>query len=530
MAAETRSWLKHRGLRAVAVLALVGPLQACVFNNPLDRQLTSAVMLEPSPLDGYQYELAEEVPLSRAFMELPMMAGRMIAAREKRYANGIEQIMVLESEAAADGENRIEVRVTQPGKSDDRIKNEYLQVRNTRQEQIRSDMKEFVWGIPMEIVASVEANAYGTYGYALGRSKLGYNCLLGWQNVKGVVKERRLLGFTTTSHTEMSVRLRICRTDLSAEQLVSIIRGMRITVDPAALMQEPKMIWRNEGYNISGSQSGNGTAPGYVTEGVALPEGTMAAPEFATIEQQPAVQEPVYRPAVVQEPSYRPAPQRRQPIVRNTQPRDRVIRDPQYDAPKQRRIISEQDEMVRVDDPDQLNGLDKDRNHTTIFVDPREYATVPAPGEANILEGTVATQPAVKGKPSVFSTLGKIGTSKTSSVGGVQSKEAREQRKDQVRQIPLGEQSLGNAKLDRNGAKSLAGGAGGDNRDLFLAPEREGYRGLNVEDLQRQSRVEGKNAKHNLWLNDVARNDRDGMPLGRPCELLRNQKCEEANR
>ena len=520
MAAEYLTWLKCSGLRTVAVLALIAPLPACVFNNPLDRQLTSAVVLEPSPLDGYQYEMAEEVSLSRAFVELPMLAGPVIAVREKRYANGIEQIMVLESEAAADGENRIEVRVTQPGKADSRIKNEYLQVRNTRAEQIRSDMKEFVWGIPMEIVGSVEANAYGTYGYALGRSKIGYNCLLGWQNVKGVMKERRLLGFTTTSHTDMSVRLRICRTDLSADQLVSIIRGMRITVDPAALMQEPKMIWRNDGYNVSGSQSGNGTAPGYVTEGVAMPDGVPEAvtPEIANIEPQPPVSEQTYRPA----------PKRKQPVARNTQPRAPIYRDqqqndPQYRVPKPRRDTQSQDQMVGNDDPNQLNNLDKDRNHTTIFVDPREYATVPAPGE----EGMIAEQPAVDGSSKILLPLGKKGSAKSSGKMGAQSKEAREQRKDQVRQIPLGEQSLNNAKLDRNGARASAGGGSGDNRDLFLAPEREGYRGLKVEDLQRQSRVEGKNAKHNLWLNDVARNDRDGMPLGRPCELLRNQKCSD---
>ena len=491
-------------------------------------------------MDGYQYELAEEVPLSRAFVELPTMAGPMIAVREKRYANGIEQIMVLESEAAADGENRIEVRVTQPGKADSRIKNEYLQVRTTRREQIQSDMKEFVWGIPMEIVASVEANAYGTYGYALGRSKIGYNCILGWQNVKGVMKERRLLGFTTTSHTDMSVRMRICRTDLNADQLVSIIRGMRITVDPTALMQEPKMIWQNEGYNISGSQSGNGTAPGYVTEGVSMPEGTVApqqveAPEVATIDPQPAIEEP----------SYQPAPKRK-PVVRNTQPRQRVTRQEEYVAPrKPRRLNDDQlddvpmprrdrnrNELMVNEDPSQLQGLDKDRNHTTIFVDPREYATVPTPGDGVTQEGTIAEQPAVGGKPTIFSSLGKKGTVKSAGKGGAQSKEAREQRKAMIREIPLSEQNLSNGKLDRNGAKATASGGGGkngDTRDLFLAPEREGYRGLNVEDLQRQSRVEGKNAKHNLWLNDVARNDRDGMPLGRPCELLRNTKCADQN-
>ena len=510
MAANYLTWLKCSGLRTVAVLALIAPLSACVFNNPLDRQLTSAVVLEPSPLDGYQYEIAEEVPLSRAFMELPTMAGQMIAVREKRYANGIEQIMVLESEAAADGENRIEVRVTQPGKADSRIKNEYLQVRTTRAEQIRSDMKEFVWGIPMEIVGSVEANAYGTYGYALGRSKLGYNCLLGWQSVKGVMKERRLLGFTTTSHTDMSVRLRICRTDLSADQLVSIIRGMRITVDPAALMQEPKMIWRNEGYNVSGAQSGNGTAPGYVTEGVAMPEGT---PEVANIEPQPEIAEPAYNPA----------PKRKQPVVRNTQPRAPKYREPQDQVPKPRRKTGDQDLMVGNEDPNQLPNLDKDRNHTTIFIDPREYSTVPAPGE----EGMIAEQPAVGSGSKVLLPLGKMPASKPAGKTGGQSKEAREQRKEQVRQIPLGEQSLGSTKLDRNGTKADYGDGATQDSGLFLAPEREGYRGLKLEELQRKTQKTGKKTLRNLWLNDVARSDRDGLPLGRPCELLKNQKCTD---
>jgi Cellulose biosynthesis protein BcsN len=532
MAAEIHSWLKCSGLKAVVALALIAPLQACVLNNPLDRQLTSAVILEPSPLDGYQYELAQEVPLSRAFVELPSMSGAMIAVREKRYANGIEQTMVLESEAAADGENRIEVRITQPGKADSRIKNEYLQVRNTRQEQIRSDMKEFVWGIPMKIVGSVEANAYGTYGYALGRSKLGFNCLLGWQNVKGVMKERRLLGFTTTSFTEMSVRLRICRTDLNPDQLVSIIRGMRITVDPAALMQEPKMIWRNEGYNVSGAQSGNGTVPGYVTEGVALPEGGVASPaEIATIDPQPAVNEPVYQSS--------PKAAKPRSSVQNSQPRG-----PQPAKPKKRPLIqSEDDLMVSNEDADQIPNLDKNRNRTKIYIDPREYAAVPTPGDQgvdqsveqgldqdineDVGQGTIAPQPVISGKPSAAakSMVKPVGKS------GIQSKSAREKRKEQIRQIPLGTEALGNVKTDRNGANASASRNGrSENYDLFLAPEREGYRGLKIEEIQRQTRAGKKDTPRNLWLNDVARSDQDGMPLGRPCELLRDKTCDEENK
>jgi hypothetical protein len=502
MAAQPR-----RAAGAALIAALSLGLSGCILNSPLDRQLTSATILEPSPLDGYQYELAREMPVSRAFVELPMMTGPVIAVREKRYANGVEQIMVLESEAAADGENRVEIRVVQNGKSDDRIKNEYLQVRTTRQEQIRSDFKEFVWGVPMRIVSAVEGNAYGTYGYALGQSKQGYNCLLGWQNVKGVMREKRLLGLMTTANTQMSVRLRICRTDLTADQLVSIIRGMRITVDPNALMDEPRMIWSNEGQNISGSIAGNGTAPGYVTEGIAMPEGgVVPAPDLGPVTEQP----PVASLPVETAPA---APARTKPQApSNAQPK----------APAVKKRPLPDDGVASVGER-QIDGLDPLRNKTTIFVDPRDYATVPAPGGANIapqqpLSGTTGkSRLAVPSSPLLA----------PSGSGGLQSQDAREQRKEMVRQIPLGgDSTLTNGKLNRNGARPAAGGGSGD-RDLFLAPEREGYRGLNPEDLQRQSRVEGDNAKHNLWLNDVARDDRTGLPLGRPCELLKSGRCQD---
>jgi hypothetical protein len=489
-------------LRPAAVLALAAGLTGCMA-WPLDRQLTSATMLEPTPLDGYQYGIAEEKPLERAFIELPYLSGRPIAVREKRYANGVEQTIVLESEATADGENRVEVRVTQTAASDDRISSEYLQVRSSRQEQIRSDMKEFVWGVPMRILGSVEANAYGTYGYALGRSKMGFNCLLGWQNVKGVAKRKKTLGFMTSNKTEMSVRFRICRSDVSEEQLVAIIRGYRITFDPDALLQEPKMVWRNDGINISGTHGGDGAVPGYITEGLA-PGAVPPAPDLDPVMEQA----PVIRSAEPA-PAQRSAP--RQPAVRGTP----QTRDPARRAPDVRRI-PRQEEMVRQGDPSELNGLDPLRNKTTIFVDPREYAAVPLPGQVTG-EGAQdgandASRPAGGGGGSRFLVPGAPSGADGDTLNP-QSQDARERRKQMVRQVPLSGETL---------SKTPAASGGQQTQGLFLAPEREGYRGLDVKDLQRSSRVQGDNAKHNLWLNDVARNDRDGLPLGRPCELMRD--------
>jgi hypothetical protein len=488
-------------LRPLAGLTLALGLSGCMA-WPLDRQLTSATMLEPTPLDGYQYGIAEEKPLDRAFVELPYLAGRLIAVREKRYANGVEQVMVLESEATADGENRVEVRVTQTAASDDRISSEYLQVRSSRQEQIRSDMKEFVWGVPMQILGSVEGNAYGTYGYALGRSKMGFNCLLGWQNVKGVMKRKKTLGFMSSNATQMSLRFRICRSDLTEEHLVSIIRGYRITFDPDALLQEPKMVWRNDGINISGTHGRDGAVPGYVTEGLA-PGSVPAAPDVEPLlEQAPVAQAPVQRSAPRQ-PATRSAPQTREPARR---------------APDVRRI-PRQEEMVRQGDPSELNGLDPMRNKTTIFVDPREYASVPMPGQVSgQLPSEGGGAPGSAGNGSRFLVPG--GSSGTVDESNPQSQDARERRKQMVRQIPMGGDTLSRTPSPAGGGQQTKG--------LFLAPEREGYRGLDVKDLQRSSRVQGDNAKHNLWLNDVARDDRDGLPLGRPCELMRDCRDEPA--
>lgn len=499
----------RRPLSVLAGLALAGLAAGCTA-WPLDRQLTSATMLEPTPLDGYQYGLAEEMPLSRAFVELPYLSGKLIAVREKRYANGVEQIMVLESEAIADGENRVEVRVTQSSSADDRIKNEYLQVRSSRQEQIRSDMKEFVWGVPMRIVASVEANAYGTYGYALGRSKLGFNCLLGWQNVKGVMKAKRDWGFMSSRSTDMSLRFRICRSDLSEAQLVSIIRGFRITFDPAALNHEPKMVWRNDGINVSGTYGGDGAVPGYITEGLAPGAAAPSVPDVEPLATQPVA---VSRatPVTPRTTTTKPAPKTAPKSAPNTTPK----------APPRRTADGE---LISKGDPSELERLDPDRNQTTIFVDPREYAAVPMPGDvANAPNLSNGSATGAQGNNSRFTVPGKTAPLATQgATGGAQSDQAREQRKEMIRQIPLGGETLSSAPSAAGGAGGLSGG----DRGLFLAPEKEGYRGLDLQAIQRGT-VEGDNAKHNLWLNDVARDDRDGMPLGRPCELLRDANCQK---
>ncbi|NJR13479.1 MAG: hypothetical protein HC779_03555 [Phyllobacteriaceae bacterium] len=169
--------------------------------------------------------------------------------------------------------------------------------------------------------------------------------------------------------------------------------------------------------------------------------------------------------------------------------------------------------MVDGGNPDDLDGLDPMRNKTTIFVDPRDYATVPMPGDlsgaASLSNGADGSSQSNGSRFQVPGAKGTLLKPKATGQSSVQSEEAREQRKQRIREIPLGSEALSSTKLDRNGAKSSGGsGSGG----LFIAPEREGYRGLDVNKLSRGT-IEGDNVKHNLWLNDVARNDRDGLPL-----------------
>jgi Cellulose biosynthesis protein BcsN len=508
IASAVRKASKNASLLALAAFALAG----CT-TWPIDRQLTSATVVSPTPLDGYQYGITEEKPLTRAFVELPWLAGQPIAVREKRYANGVEQTVILQGEAAADGENRVEVRVTQSASSDERISGEYLQVRNTRQEQIRSDMKEFTWGVPMKIVSAVESNAYGTYGYALGRSKMGSNCLLGWQNVKGEMKAKKAFGFMSSRKTELSIRMRVCRSDLNEEQLVSVIRGYRITFDPTALLHEPKVVWRNDGVNISGVYGADSGVPGYVTEGVA--PGSVPAPLIDPIDPQLPIADV---PALPAEPAVRKRPSPVQTAAtptRKTQNRERRAAQPAVELTRAQR-----EEMLKNgQNPDDLESLDPMRNKTTIFVDPREYAAVPLPGDVTQAGTLPVPDGAGAGNDSRFSVPGSASAPSASDMSDPQSEAARKRRKELVGQLPASSETM---------ASTPGGGAGGSGgkQGLFLAPEREGYRGLDVKDIQRTDRVQGDNAKHNLWLNDVARNDRDGLPLGRPCELMRDCKDE----
>ena len=483
-------------MRTALGLLMLAPVMTGCMNWPYDRGMTSSVVGQPTPLDGYQYSLAEDMPLSRAFVSLSQIAGQPIAVRETRFANGVEQFVILQSEATADGENRVEIRAV-GGTSDVRVIEQHTEVRSTDLVSIQKELRDFVWGTQMKIVQTVESNAYGTFGYALGQRSSGYNCMYGWQTVKGERKQKNLFGIFAGSSTKLSVRVRLCRSDLTQRQLVDVMRTMRVTMAADALDVQPKLQWRNESYGVSSTGGPDGTVPGYITEGLAPLDGV--TPSVVPLASAPVVQRTIVRTTT------RTAPVTRAPTRTTT-----------------RRVV----ETVRDDRA--LSELNPDRNKTTIFVDPREYEAVPLPDDISnapqIRQGTVqqnGSRFAVPGNTAPGIRVIPLSQNQTS---GVQSEASREQRKNAVSQ--LNGQNVNNSGLWEGSSEN---GLGQDSRNKFLAPEREGYRGLDLEEIQRQSRVEGSNAKHNLWLNDVARNDNTGMPLQRPCELLKDANCAQTN-
>lgn len=480
--------------RALLLAGTALVLSGC-GNWPYDRQLTSAVVAQPVPLDGYQYTLAEDVPLSRAFVALPYLAGQPIGARETRYANGIEQIIVLQSQATSDGENNIEIRAVQDGKSDNRVVDQHLKIRSTDSASIKKELRDYVWGTPMSIVPTIESNAYGAFGYALGNRSNGYRCMYGWQTIKGEEKRKNLFGVFKSTTTNLSVRVRLCRSDLSETQMVDIMRGLRVTMNPDALEIQPKMHWRNEGYGISSSATPGTAVPGYITEG-------LSPVTSAPIAAAPVVEGTIPAQPVIETP--RPARTTSKPTLFKTKPKAAPVQS--------------------VADPDRV--VDPKTKRVTIFVDPRDYAAVPLPGD-------IANAPQIQrqGTQSPFAVPGSAGGAVVPSAdaGGLQSDAARENRKQAVRQISGVTSVPGpgwNAPASSGGG--FGGGYGSDTRDLFLAPERDGYQGVDLEKL-RKDQAEGTNVKHNLWLNDKARNDNDGLPLQRPCELIRDADCAAQN-
>lgn len=89
---------------------------------------------------------------------------------------------------------------------------------------IRAELAAMFPDTPMQVVTRPAANAYGPYGLAVGRAADGARCLYAWQ----WIAEAPALDPEAGGPQAVSLRLRLCRGDVTAEALAAAMNQIRL--------------------------------------------------------------------------------------------------------------------------------------------------------------------------------------------------------------------------------------------------------------------------------------------------------------
>ena len=185
--------------------------------------------------NGYapaQGGIANPVASSSAAAMLSPAAGRVVQVSERRYADGLSQEIVLAGDRTSRGENRIDVslRLAPQG---DQVYDNLIPMQKPSDADIASELETRFPGMDMQPVNVLLQNRYGPYGLAAGKRGNGERCIYAWQwiddaSAPASPRNSTLARAILSQPQPVSVRVRLCRTGASADQLASLVEGIAI--------------------------------------------------------------------------------------------------------------------------------------------------------------------------------------------------------------------------------------------------------------------------------------------------------------
>lgn len=197
-----------------------------------------------------------------AVLALPGAAGTIAQVRERAYPNGARQVAVLRDESGRPSANDIELSVARSAGG----RAGWLAIGKPSANGVRSEILSRFPRLRMEIVTRPMYNALGRFGLAIGRDPSGMRCVFAWQwldDLRDSDPDRPTLSKTMDSFDgrglPASIRVRLCRTDMTLDQLASQIEGMTLT-DPQNLRALAALIGSGDGGGGGGLVEA--TAPG----------------------------------------------------------------------------------------------------------------------------------------------------------------------------------------------------------------------------------------------------------------------------
>jgi hypothetical protein len=167
---------------------------------------------------------AATVTTENAFVLPPPGGPSILNVVQHEFNNAVQQDIYLFTSAANSGQNFLEVTFFGPvGVDSDSKKG--LGYASVRDSTIDRDMHRALPGVAMQRSGIYVQNNYGPFGYATGKSAQGDTCLYAWQQVRSSDNARSGM----LNRGTVQVRLRLCDSRATPEQLLRIMYGYTIT-------------------------------------------------------------------------------------------------------------------------------------------------------------------------------------------------------------------------------------------------------------------------------------------------------------
>jgi len=168
-----------------------------------------------------------------AILTLPNGAGPPGQVRERIYPNGARQVVPIGGPAGEPTLNDIEITLAKRGA---RRRAGWVSVGKPSAEGVRSEILSRFPGMRMEIVTRPLFNSLGRFGLAIGRSSSGLRCVFAWQWV-GDLRDadpdrstvKKAMDSLTGRGLPASIRVRLCRPDMTLDQLADFLQGLSLT-------------------------------------------------------------------------------------------------------------------------------------------------------------------------------------------------------------------------------------------------------------------------------------------------------------
>lgn len=203
------------------LLIFLLPLAACSRNED-DRGYVATAAGVSEPSDAKAPRAAE--PVIKTVLAPPPTVGPLGPVSEKIYADGWRQSLSLDRRKYAGGWNDLALDIRFEGATRRGAK---IPMGPPTKDGINKEMAARFEGVAMQVVRRPFSNALGPYGLAIGASG-DLRCVFAWQWLDD------LPGGDWRGKKSASIRMRLCRPKVTADELAAVFDGVQLG-DPSAI-------------------------------------------------------------------------------------------------------------------------------------------------------------------------------------------------------------------------------------------------------------------------------------------------------